>query len=408
VTELVLIVFAIVYLGMALGRLPGLSLDRTGVAILGAIGLYAAGAVSAPEALAAIDFPTLFILFGLMIVSAQFAACGFYDWCAARIAGSGLRPAAMLAITVGVSGALSAVLANDVVVYAMTPMLCAGLVRRGLDARPFLIGLVGAANAGSAATVIGNPQNILIGEVGRLDFWQFLIACGPPALFALAVVYAVVWLIWRRALGEADRPPAAEPPPLDRAGLWKGVAATALLLALFATSLPRATSVLIVAGLLLVSRRLATRRILGHVDWHLLALFAGLFVVTQALAATALPQALLRDLVAAGLTPDRTAVLAPIALVGSNVIGNVPAVVLLLSILPPLPEGVLYGLALLTTLAGNLLIVGSIANIIVVERARASGVELGFLAHARSGVPMTLISLAAAAAWLVAGGWMAW
>jgi Na+/H+ antiporter NhaD/arsenite permease-like protein len=172
--------------------------------------------------------------------------------------------------------------------------------------------------------------------------------------------------------------------------------------------LPRATSVLIVAGLLLVSRRLATRRILGHVDWHLLALFAGLFVVTQALAATALPQALLRDLVAAGLTPDRTAVLAPIALVGSNVIGNVPAVVLLLSILPPLPEGVLYGLALLTTLAGNLLIVGSIANIIVVERARASGVELGFLAHARSGVPMTLISLAAAAAWLVAGGWMAW
>jgi Na+/H+ antiporter NhaD/arsenite permease-like protein len=406
VTELVLIVFAIVYLGMALGRLPGLSLDRTGVAILGAIALYAAGAVGADAALRAIDFPTLFTLFGLMIVSAQFAACGFYDWCAARIAASPAPPAAILALTVAVSGVLSAVLANDVVVFAMTPMLCAGLVRRGLDARPFLVGLAGGANAGSAATVIGNPQNILIGEVGRLDFWQFLVVCGPPAAFGLAAVFAATWWVWRRDLAVRDRPPAAAPPPLDRGGLWKA-AATVLLLALFATPLPRATGVLVVAGLLLVSRRLATRDILGHVDWHLLALFAGLFIVTQALAATGLPQRLLDDVVAAGLAPERASVLGPIAILGSNVIGNVPAVVLLLSVLPGLPEGVSYGLALLSTLAGNLLIVGSIANIIVVERAKAAGVALGFWQHARAGVPMTLVSLAAAAAWLVLGGWMA-
>jgi Na+/H+ antiporter NhaD/arsenite permease-like protein len=187
-TTLVLLVFLAVYLGMAIGRWPGLRVDRTGIALLGAILLYASDAVDGPAVLAAIDVPTIIVLFGLMILSAQFAVCGFYDWCSARIA-SADSPAALLAVTVVTAGLLSAVLANDVVVFAMTPMLCAGLIQRGLDPRPFLIGLAGGANAGSAATIIGNPQNILIGEVGRLDFWKFLAACGPPALVGLACVY---------------------------------------------------------------------------------------------------------------------------------------------------------------------------------------------------------------------------
>ena len=172
-TGLVLVVFAAVYLGMALGRWPGLKVDRTGIALLGAILLYGSGAVDGAAVLAAIDFPTLVILFGLMILSAQFAACGFYDWCSARIAtAAACRPRRCSALTVVAAGLLSAVLANDVVVFAMTPMLCTGLVRRGLDPRPFVIALAGGANAGSAATIIGNPQNILIGEVGGLDFWR--------------------------------------------------------------------------------------------------------------------------------------------------------------------------------------------------------------------------------------------
>ena len=196
-TGLVLVVFAAVYLGMAIGRWPGLKVDRTGIALLGAILLYGSGALDGAAVLAAIDFPTLVVLFGLMILSAQFAACGFYDWCSARIATAALPPAALLAITVAAAGILSAVLANDVVVFAMTPMLCAGLVRRGLDPRPFVIALAGGANAGSAATIIGNPQNILIGEVGGLDFWRFLAACAPPALAGLACVFLVVWWQWR-------------------------------------------------------------------------------------------------------------------------------------------------------------------------------------------------------------------
>ena len=397
---LVLGVFGAVYLGMALGRWPGLRIDRTGIAILGAVVLYAAGAVDGRQALQAIDFPTLIVLFGLMMLSAQYAACGFYDWCSARIAATRAAPLAILALTVLVAGVLSAVLANDVVVFAMTPMLIRGLVRRGLDPRPYLIALAGASNAGSAATVIGNPQNILIGQLGGLDFWAFLAACGPPAAFGLLTVFAVVGLVWRRHLRRTeDRQAAIEIPPVDRFGTGKAVLATIALLAMFATPLPHVTGVLIVAAALLVSRRLATREILGLVDWHLLVLFAGLFVVTAAFAASGLAADMIAALRAAGIDPQGLPALAALTLVGSNTIGNVPTVVLLLAVQGDLPASALHALAALSTLAGNLLIVGSLANIIVVERAGQCGVRLGFAEHARCGVPMTLLSFAAAAAW---------
>ncbi len=400
-TAFTVTVFTLVYLGMALGRWPGLRIDRTGIALLGAIALHLAGAVTGSQALAAIDLPTLLVLFGLMILSAQYSACGFYDWCSARIAATAAPPGAILALTVAVAGLLSALLANDVVVFAMTPMLVQGLARRGLDPRPFLIGLAGAANAGSAATVIGNPQNILIGQVGQLDFWRFAAACAPPALFGLAAVLLVVWLAWRRHWDHGQGPAdGVTPPALDRFGTAKAVTLTLVLLALFASPLAYAHSVLLIAGALLVSRRLATQDILGLVDWHLLVLFAGLFVVTAAFAATGLPAELVAWLRAAGVELASLPALLPLTLLGSNAIGNVPTVLLVLRVLPDLPDQALYGLAVLSTLAGNLLIVGSLANIIVVERARQAGVALGFAEHARCGVPMTLLSLAGACGWL--------
>ena len=187
---------------------------------------------------------------------------------------------------------------------------------------------------------------------------------------------------------------------LDRAGLIKAVVATAALLLLFATPLPRVEGVLLVAGALLISRRLSTRRILGLVDWHLLLLFAALFVVTYAFDVTGLPQQLVTALESQGLPLSSPWLLGPLVVLGSNTIGNVPLVMLLLQILPHAHPDLLYFLALVSTLAGNLLIVGSLANIITVERARDVGVSLGLLEHARCGVPITLLSLAAATAWL--------
>lgn len=399
---LVVVVFALVYLGMALGRFPGLRIDRTGVALVGAIVLVLGGAVDGAGALAAIDFPTLIVLFGLMVLSAQFAACGFYGWCAARLAATPVAPMGLLALVVLVGGGLSAVLANDVVVFAVTPMLVLGLTRAGLDARPFVLALAAAANAGSAATLIGNPQNILIGSVGALDFWAFAWHCGPPAMAAMGIVMGVVGWRWRGRLRLA--PPAGRPaatgPALDRGGVVKAGIATLGLLLLFTTPLPHVEGVLMVAGVLLVSRKLATRQLLGTVDWHLLVLFAALFVVTGALAATGLPATLLARLGTAGLDLASLTLLGPLVVLGSNSIGNVPLVVLLLGLLPQATPDTLYALALVSTLAGNLLLTGSLANIIAVERAASVGLEIGFLEHARVGVPITVLSLGVALGWL--------
>lgn len=400
-TLLILAVFVLVYLGMALGRFPGLQIDRTGIALLGAVVLALAGAMPHGALAASIDYPTLFILLGLMILSAQFELAGFYGWCAVRLAQAAYGPVALLGLVVAVGGGLSAVLANDVVVFAMTPLLCAGLTARGLDARPYLIALAGAANAGSAATIIGNPQNILIGQMGHLDFWPFLAACGVPALLGMGCVFATVAWVWRGRLEVPDAPPLPlAPPDLDLWHLRKALFATAALLILFALPLPQEEGVLAVAAAMLVSRRFASRRMLGLVDWHLLVLFAALFVVTAALARTGIPGEVVAGLAASGLPLDRLSVLAPLSLAASNSIGNVPAVLLLMQVWPSPPEGALYALAVLSTLAGNLLLLGSLANLIVVERAAASGITLSFADHARCGVPMTLASLALAIGWL--------
>jgi Na+/H+ antiporter NhaD/arsenite permease-like protein len=314
----------------------------------------------------------------------------------------------LLVLTTAIAGGLSAVLVNDVVVFVMTPLLVRGLVLRGLDPRPFLAALAGAANAGSAATIIGNPQNIVIGQVGALDFLDFALVCAPPALAALVLTVVVVRLVWSRALATAPGGSAPALPAVDRAQCAKATLATLLLLALFFTPIPRELSAIAVAGVLLMSRRFASRDMLTSVDWPLLLLFAGLFVVNRALADTGLTREAIAWLAAQGLGFESLRVMLPAALVASNTIGNVPAVIMLLAAEPRWPAGVLQALALTTTLAGNFFLVGSIANLIVAERAAREGVVFGFAAHLRAGVPLTLASMALATAWLLATGRVWW
>jgi Na+/H+ antiporter NhaD/arsenite permease-like protein len=407
-TWAVLAIFVVAYLGLALGRLPGLALDRSGIAVVAAMALVALGALPPERVADAVHAPTLVLLFALMILSARFAAAGAYDALAARIAAAAGSPTRLLLLVVASAGALSAVLVNDIVVFVMTPLLVRGLVARGLDPRPFLAALAGAANAGSAATLIGNPQNIVIGESGGLDFLGFARVCAPPALLALAIVALTVRLVWARALTATPAPAPVLAVVHDRGQTAKAGMALVLLLALFAAGAPRALAALAIAALLLLSRRFASRDMLAAVDWPLLLLFAGLFVLNQALADTGLTRAALDALDATGLGIDRLAVLLPGAVLASNTIGNVPAVMLLLAAAPTWPPGVLEALALTTTLAGNLVLVGSIANLIVAERAAREGVVFGFADHARAGVPMTLASLAVAALWLWGLGRIGW
>jgi len=399
---LVIGVFVIVYLGMALGRWPGLAIDRTGVAVIGAIVLLVSGAVDGHGAIRFIDFPTIAVLFALMVISAQFAASGFFDWLGQRVARGEADRKRLLFHVVLTGGVLASLLTNDVVVWALTPVLVHGLLRGGVNPRPYVIALACAANAGSAATVIGNPQNLLIGGHGDLGFWQFLAVCGVPAALALAIVFGVI-AVSKHGVGAApaSQDPSPNPPAhaLKRSALIKATLATLAVIIVFSWTEDRAIWALAIVGVLLLSRKLDTRHMLSMVDWHLLLLFSGLFVVTGAFGGEAgMISRWLGGIVAGG--GHEKALLGVISLAGSNTIGNVPLVVFLLAVVPDWSPLSLYSLALFSTLSGNFLIVGSVANIIAVERAGAFGVSIGFADYARIGVPVTLLSLLAAYAWI--------
>lgn len=392
---LVAVVFAIVYLGMILGGLPFLQLDRTGIALLGAIALVAFGALTPEEAAQSIHLPTLLLLFSFMVLSAQMRLGGFYTWVTLRIAALPVGPAALLAAAMAAVAALSAVFSNDVVCLAVAPVLADACLRRGIDPVPYLLGLACAANIGSAATLIGNPQNMLIGQVLDMPFAAYALEALLPVLVSLALAWAIiafrlprVTLPLKAAAAERREDYATFDPWQTAKGL--AVAAALVIVFLF-TAWPREVAALTGAGLLLMSRRLHSNKMLGLVDWELLVLFIGLFVVNHAFQATGLAaQALAALGTGAGSLFVATFVL-------SNVVSNVPAVMLLLPAATEPFAGPM--LALVSTLAGNLLIVGSIANIIVVDAARRRGVEIDWRRHALTGVPVTLASLGVAGAW---------
>jgi len=406
-TAIIFAVFCIVYLGMILGGLPFLQLDRTGIALLGAIALIGVEAVSPEEAAQSIHLPTLLLLFSFMVVSAQLRLGGFYAWVTRRLAGLPLPAPLLLAALILVVAALSAVFSNDIVCLAVAPVLIEACFARRLDPVPYLLALACAANIGSAATLIGNPQNMLIGETLKLSFGGYFAQALAPVLLGLLVTWGLIaWQTRGRwAAPERDARRAGAPErrgddeaPLDRWQTAKGLSVAAALVAvfLFLPAWPRDVAALTGAGLLLMSRKLHSNKMLGLVDWELLILFIGLFVVNHALQQTGIVAGIVTDLAAVGMNLEQPVPLFAATLVLSNVVSNVPAVMLLL----PVAAHALAGptLALVSTLAGNLLIVGSIANIIVVDAAARRGIRIDWKAHARVGVPVTLASLAVCAA----------
>jgi Na+/H+ antiporter NhaD/arsenite permease-like protein len=399
--SVVLAIFVLVYAGMILGELPGLALDRSGIALLGAIAILASGRLTLEEAWRAVDVHTLALLFGLMVVSAQFRLGGFYTETVRRIAAQAPHPDTLLLWVVCAAGGLSSVLANDIVCLAMAPLLIELCARRHITPVPFLLALACASNVGSASTLIGNPQNMLIGESLQLSFARYLLDGGPPAAVGLAVVWLILRFQWRGRWAD-ERPrhiDRRQPPTLDRWQTTKGLVLLTLTVAVFLfTSWPRDVVALAAAGVLLLSRRMASREMIGQVDWHLLVLFMGLFVVNDAMERAGLLRGIYDGLAAIGIDLSRPGWLFALTPLLSNLVSNVPAVMLLL----PAATGPQAGavLAPASTFAGNLLIVGSIANIIVVEQAGRQDVLIDWRTHARTGVPVTLATLAIAAAWL--------
>jgi len=409
-TTTIVAIFLIVYLGMILGELPFLQIDRTGVALLGAIALVSLDAVSLQEAAESVHLPTIILFFSFMVLSAQMRLGGFYDWVTRRLASFRLSPPLLLGAVMLAVAALSAVFSNDIVCLAIAPVLIHACTRLKLDPVPYLLALACAANIGSAWTLIGNPQNMLIGQTLRMSFAGYSAEAALPIALGLIATWGLIAWQSRGRWGERGEPSAAvmtratpvagdDEVPLDRWQTTKGLVIAGVLLVAFVLSpLPREHVALTAAGVLLMSRKLHTTRTLGLVDWELLILFIGLFVVNHALQRTGLATALVNDFAQVGFDLRQPAPLFAGTFVLSNLVSNVPAVMLLL----PFSDHAFAGplLALVSTLAGNLLIVGSIANIIVVDAARRRGIHIDWHRHARVGVPVTLVTLAITAIYL--------
>ncbi len=404
------IIFIITYIGVALGRIPGLMLDRTGIALLGAIAMVISGVVSLDQSVQAINVPTILLLYALMIVSAQLRLGGFYTWVVLKSTASLSRPRVFLMITMMLSAVLSAVLANDIVCLAFTPVMLLTVRSARRNPVPFLLGLAAASNIGSAAIIIGNPQNMLIGQMGSLHFGKFLLWCAPPAVLSLIAAYGIICRLCRESLARRfDIPPASASEPSPNEDVWpdfnqrqsvKGLLAAAVLCGLFFTSIPREFSAIAIAGILLCSRKLRSRSILDLVDWHLITLFCALFVVIQGIVLYGIPEMVMDFLGQYGINFQNLVVLTGVSTVMSNLVSNVPAVLLLIQFIDPVNPAQWYVLAVSSTFAGNLILIGSIANLIVVEQAKNFDVTITFKDHARIGLPVTAASLVILLAWM--------
>ena len=240
---LAITIFCIAYLGIALGKIPGLVIDRVGFAVLGAIAMVVFGVVPLESAVRSIDMPTILLLYSLMIISAQLRLGGFYTWIALKIVPRYNHPRFFLLITMLVSAMLSAILANDIVCFAFTPILALSLIKAGLNPLPFLIGLSVSSNIGSAVTIIGNPQNMLIGQTGHLDFAQFFFWCAPPSALALLASYLIIlWTYRNNISGQQNKINSEKVQPIQPFNRWqtsKGIFAILILTVLFFSSIPR-------------------------------------------------------------------------------------------------------------------------------------------------------------------------
>jgi Na+/H+ antiporter NhaD/arsenite permease-like protein len=393
-------IFAFTYALISGRRLKILPLNRPAAALLGAVLMVVCGVLTPEQAYRAVDYNTLVLLLGMMLISVYMSLAGFFEWAADWILHVAHSPQRLLLYLVFVSGTLSALLVNDTVCLMLTPLVVAVIVRGRLPLPPYLLALAMSANVGSVATLVGNPQNMIIGHLSHLPFAGFSASLLPVALAGLAIEYAVLSFGFRRVLREAriatDR--AAPVRSLHRPLMAITLGVLALVFAGFVAGCNLAWTALAGGVLVMVLARRDTHEVLKLVDWHLLVFFAALFVVVEALDGTGLPAQIYDHLrgTFGGTRAAQAWNLAWFSAAGSNVFSNVPFVLVAGKWIPHFIDAALMWkvLALATTFAGNLTILGSVANIIVVESARGH-CEVGFWDYARYGIPVTLLTTVA-------------
>ena len=406
-TNTILAIFAVTYIGIAVGHIPGLKLNRVGIALLGAIGMMIFGGVSTNEAISYINGPTICLLFGFFVISAQLRLSGFYDQVAESLANQLGNPARFLLMLMLVTGGLSAFLNHDIVCYAFAPITGIALLRKQINPVPFLIALTISSNIGAGATLIGNPQNMMIGQVAHLDFGHYMLWSIVPVAVAMTAAYGIIWLMSRKNLQlSVPRQPGlpSQAYPFNRPHTLKGIIILMVVIGLFFTSIPKEVIVLAAAGIHLASTKFRTEDLLGLVEWPILVLFIGLFVVAGAFQFTGYGDQAIHWLAQGGFNLNAPVNLTLTTAALSNLVGNSAAVMLLFKVVNLTGPAVPYILALANSFGGSLIIIGSVSNIIVVQRAREMGIKISFWDFARLGIPVTLAALAGLLAWVALVG----
>lgn len=394
---LAIAIFALTYLLISGRRLKILPLNRPAAALLGTVLMVATGVMTPAQAYDAVDYDTLVLLLGMMLFAAYLCLAGFFDWAADWVLARAHTPQRLLLYLILTSGILSALLVNDTVCLMLTPLVVSVIVRGRLPLPPYLLALAMSANIGSVATLVGNPQNMIIGSLSQIPFLRFSTTMVPVAAGGLLIQYAVLRVGFRRLLADARIEPApAVPRQFDRRLAWLCLVVLGLVFLGFLAGLNLAWTALSGGALVMVLARRDTHEVLKLVDWHLLVFFAALFVVVEALSVTGLPDQVyghLRGLFGATATAQAWN-LAWFSAAGSNVFSNVPFVLVAGKWMPNFadPERMWKVMALATTFAGNLTLLGSVANLIVVESARRH-VEVGFWDYAKFGIPVTVLTL---------------
>jgi Na+/H+ antiporter NhaD/arsenite permease-like protein len=395
------IIITLSIIGIAAGRFPVLRMNRATIALVGAVAVVAAGGETLEEAFASLDLNTLTLVFGMMVLTINLRLSGFFSLVGRWITRPAHTPHRLLALIIVSSGVLSALFLNDTIVLMFTPLVTAIALDLDRDPIPYLVGLAVSANIGSAATIIGNPQNMLIGMASGIDFFRFLGILAVPSLAGLFVSWVFIVVIFRKEFTAVR----FTVPEEGRGNVYTPllvksmIAAAVLFIAIF-LKLPLAFAALLSAAVLLVTRRLKPERVFSEVDWSLLVLFAGLFILTDALRHDAGFGGILRRLI--GFAEEGMPAFAAVSAVLSNIVSNVPAVMMLRSGVAGLPntEQAWITLAMATTYAGNFTLLGSIANLIVAESAKKRGVRLGFWKYFLAGAPITVVTILIGSLWL--------
>jgi Na+/H+ antiporter NhaD/arsenite permease-like protein len=398
-----ILIFAITYLVLAIGRLHGFRIDRTGAAIIGASFMVGVNALSLNEAYAAINFDTIILLFGMMIVVANLQLSGFFSLVAERVVEHAHSPVVLLESIVAVAGVFSAFFVNDTMCLVLTPLVLEIAETLDRNPVPYLLAVAMSSNIGSVATITGNPQNMMIGSFSGIAYRHFLAVLAPIAAVGLVLSVLVIYIAFRGEFAGAEPVKISKQPVMvDRGLMWKSIVASLAMIVMFFVGWPVPKVAIVTGAALLITRRVNPEKVYRSIDWGLLVMFAGLFIVIAGIEKTSLEN----DLTALSgqLHLDNVFLLSGFSAVLSNLVSNVPAVLVFKPLVGHLgnPTRAWLTLAMSSTLAGNLTLLGSVANLIVVQQARAK-VRIGFWQYFRVGAPLSVLTILFGAAWIA---WM--